>query len=182
MTGTINIFQKEWAATSASSPITTITTAPFGPCYVVTFAWRQWVSMAHIDDTTNVESLSQMIELVREQALKADEVQVRVAGGWPDQPQSNLWGDKILKKLHDEGFSKIDTTNMRVKRFVSMFLNKEGLAASFFCGMTIDSRTGQQEILLTYEPKLNEGKVRKILSMDQTKEYPLTRVFPKTID
>ena len=102
MNNTIDIFQKNWAFTSVDSGQPQIRTGSFGPCYVLTFSSPQFAAMAHVDDNTDVNSISVIFNKFSEYAIAPKDIKVIILGGWERNPESFKWGMHIVKKLTNQ--------------------------------------------------------------------------------
>lgn len=112
----IQIFQKNWAFTTADAEKPQITTGGFGPCYVVTFASEGFAAMAHIDDGTEVKSMKVIFDKFLENSVELKNIKVIILGGWKDFPESFKWGGKIVKRIKKAGFETVSTKNMYSKK------------------------------------------------------------------
>ena len=90
-----------------------IVVGPFGPGYVVTGyePITKYTFLAHIDDGTNVETISEIFKELQKLNVDLKNFEkICLLGGWEKHPESKKWGDKILKELEKiEGIKgKID--------------------------------------------------------------------------
>jgi hypothetical protein len=184
----INIFQKNWAFTSSDSESPQIKTGSFGPCYVVTFASGKFAAMAHIDDNTNVDSLTSVFDKFVENSIAFKDVKVIVLGGWREHSESFKWGEKIVKKIKESGFENINTKNMYLKKTLTIFQQRQGIPKSdipkyYHLGALVDSSNGKTFILKECSPSLEEEQLRQTkefaqkYSFDLSTEVSLTQVL-----
>lgn len=170
--GSISIFQKNWAFTSSDSEKPQIKTGGFGPCYVVTFTSGKFAAMAHIDDTTNVDSMTSIFDKFIENSVSLKDVKVIVLGGWQEHPKSFTWGTKIVKKINEAGFENVSTKNMYSKKALTIFQHMCGISQSdapnyYHSGALVDSRTGKTSLIKEISLSTEEEQLR------QTKEFVL---------
>lgn len=164
---TINIFQKNWAFTSSDSESPQIKTGSFGPCYVVTFTSGKFAAMAHIDDTTNVDSITSIFNKFLENSVSLKDVRVIVLGGWKEHQESFKWGKKIVTKINESGFENISTKNMYSKKALTYSQQIQGISKSdvpryYHLGALVDSSNGQTYLLTKVSPALEQEQDRQI--------------------
>lgn len=164
---TINIFQKNWAFTSSDSESTKIKTGSFGPCYVVTFTSGKYAAMAHIDDTTNVNSITAIFGKFLENAVSLKDVKVIVLGGWKNHPESFNWGERIVTKINEAGFENISTKNMHSKKALTPVQQMQGISESdtheyYHFGALVDSSNGKTFILHELSPELEQEQNKQM--------------------
>jgi hypothetical protein len=166
-TDTINIFQKNWAFTSADSPVSKIKTGTFGPCYVVSFTSGKYAAMAHIDDTTKVDSMKAIFDRFKQNLVPIKDIKVIILGGWNEHPESFKWGQKIVKRIHDEGFENVSTKNMYLKKTKTVFetvMKEDPIKANapfYHLGALIDAKDGKTYILKEYNNELDTEQARQ---------------------
>lgn len=108
------VFQKECAITRSHD----LATLSFGPCYVLTGHDPKTKTsfLAHIDDTTDVGTLPQVFDRLRQIGVNLQDLtQVRLMGGWAAHGESARWGDKIVRVLHESGLRNVDFTFFQKK-------------------------------------------------------------------
>ncbi|MDP1607896.1 MAG: hypothetical protein Q8L98_01120 [Chlamydiales bacterium] len=183
----INIFQKNWAFTSSDSKKPQIKTGSFGPCYVVTFASSKFAAVAHIDDTTNVDSIACIFHKFIEHSIPLKDVKVIVLGGWKRHPESFKWGIKIQEKIKEFGCKEVSTKNMYSKETPTIFQQMGEILMSevsryYHLGVLVDSSNGKTFLLNEISPSLEEEQLKqtqefaKKYSSDSSLEVPLTQV------
>ena len=183
----IYIYQKNWAFISSTSEKPQIQTGSFGPCYVVTFTSGKFAAMAHIDDTTIVESMTSIFDKFIENSINLSDVKVIVLGGWLETPVSAEWGGKIVAKIYEAGFKHVSTKNMHSKRALTIEQERYGFpkrdeSKYYYLGAMVDSSSGKTFILPELLPSLAEEQrkqtdefAKKYFSGLVT-EVPLTQV------
>ena len=164
---TINIFQKNWAFTSSNSDKPQIKTGSFGPCYVVTFTSGPFASMAHLDTTTKVESLSLIFDKFKENSVSPRDVKVVIIGGWKENTESFKWGEKIVAKIMEAGFEKVSTKNMYLKKALATLgrVQKILLHNYYHFGALVDATSGKTFLLKELSTSIDKEQVR------QSKEF-----------
>lgn len=163
---TINIYQKNWAFTTSDSDRTQIKTGSFGPCYVVTFTSGKFAAMAHIDDTTNVDSITAIFDKFKENSVALADVKVTILGGWEEHPESFKWGLKIVKKITGSGFENLNVKKMHSTRAIPIAQQIQGITKSelfnhYHLGALVDAVTGKTFILKEYSDLLDQEQMRK---------------------
>jgi len=155
---TINIFQKNWAFTSAESEKPQIKTGSFGPCYIVTFASSKFAAMAHIDDTTQVESIKVIFDKFSENSIAIKNIKVVILGGWKDYPESFKWGNKIITQIKEAGFEKISTKNMFKKALLTIAHQDISVSKSLshHLGALVDARNGKTFLMKEFDEKIEQ--------------------------
>jgi hypothetical protein len=181
----IPIFQKNWAFTSSESKQTQIITGAFGPCYMVSFTSGKFAAMAHIDDTTNVDSMQAIFNKFIENSVSLKDVKVVIVGGWKENSESFKWGMMIVNKILTSGFKKemVSTKNMFSKKILTNLRISESEVSDYFhLGAIVDSKTGKTFILKEKNKDLADKQsellqefMKKYVKEDM--EYPLTQVL-----
>lgn len=191
----INIYQKNWAFTTSTSSRPQIRTGSFGPCYVVVLKSEGCVAMAHLDDTTDVNSITDIFEEFKRNSVEPQNVNVFIAGGWKEHTASFEWGQKILSKIGEFNCKKVTTTHMFTKRGLSTEEVRRGLkqqqsdssydpTQDFYQGAVVSAITGKtylmKEIVLDLEAKQAELSLEFHASYDESVmdslEIPMHRV------
>ncbi len=103
----IDVFQKNYAFTSRECPQYILRTGSFGPCYVLIFKSDQYSALAHVDDTTTIESISSIFKEFTDHNMPLENVQATILGGWKEHPESFRWGEQIRSLIDDQGFKKV---------------------------------------------------------------------------
>ncbi|PJD98273.1 MAG: hypothetical protein CK425_00920 [Parachlamydia sp.] len=163
----IQIFQKNWAFTSADAQKTQITTGSFGPCYVVTFASKGFAAMAHIDDNTEVKSMKVIFNKFLENSVELKNVKVIILGGWKDFPESFKWGKKVVKRINKAGFETVSTKNMYSKKTLTVFQEMIGITPAevpnhYHFGALIDAKTGKTFLMKERKLGLDEEQDARV--------------------
>jgi hypothetical protein len=188
MNNSINIFQKNWAFTSSDSESPQIKTGNFGPCYVVTFTSGKFAAMAHIDDSTNVDSITSIFDKFLENSVSLKDVKVIVLGGWKEHPESCRWGGKIVTKINESGFENISTKNMYSKEALTVFQQMQGISESdipkhYHLGALVDSSNGKTFLVKEFSLALEQEQLKQTrefaekYSFDLSTEVSLTQVI-----
>jgi uncharacterized protein YggL (DUF469 family) len=179
----IPIFQKNWAFTSSDSKQTQIITGAFGPCYVVSFTSGKFAAMAHIDDTTNIDSMQAIFNKFIENSVSLKDVKVVIVGGWKENGESFNWGSMIVNKILTSGFEKekVSIKNMFSKKILTQ-ISASDLSDSYHLGAMVDSKTGKTFILKERNKDLDDKQCKLIQEFFATKYvqdtgYPLTQVL-----
>ena len=159
---TINIFQKNRAFTSAESEKPQIKTGAFGPCYVVTFTSKGFAAMAHIDDTTQVESIKVIFKKFSENSIDVKDIKVIILGGWKSHPESFKWGNKIIKQIKDAGFENISTKNMFLKSLPIIQDNSILKKDSHHLGALVDAEKGKTFLLKEFDQELEQEQFHQM--------------------
>jgi hypothetical protein len=162
----INIFQKTWAFTTADSQKTEIRTAGFGPCYVVTFTSGKFAAMAHIDSHTDVDSMTAIFNKFVENAVNLKDVKVVILGGWKDNEASFQWGNKVIKKIEDAGFTNVSTTQMFKKIALTEKQQKEGILPAevprhYQLGARVVATNGKTFLIHESRPDLEKEQIKQ---------------------
>jgi len=185
-TDSISIFQKQWAFTTADSEAPIVKTGSFGPCYVVTFTQDKYAALAHIDDTTQVETMQNIFTRFQENGVDPKEVRVIVTGGWKENASSFEWGEKVVAKIKEAGFENMNTALMHVKTPITAKSTQKDISKHYFIGLKVDARDGKTTFIHEMDAE-HESKQHAInqrhgvavmmgqLSMDQ--EFPLEEVM-----
>lgn len=177
----INVYQKNWAFTSADSDSPKIITSSFGPCYVVTFTSGKFAAMTHIDDTTDVDSITTIFKKFKNNSIDLKDVNVTILGGWKEHPSSFLWGQKILKIIKESGFEKINVDLMHTKKTLTQKLVASEIPLYFYWGALVDSSNGKTTIINERLPKLEQEQTQRNSELKKKyvpgKEYRLTQAF-----
>lgn len=165
-TSHIDIFQKNWAFTTSDSERTAIRTGSFGPCYVVTFTSGKFAAMAHIDDSTSVDSIKVIFDRFKDVSVSFEDVKVIILGGWKEFDESRKWGTNIAQKINDAGFTNISTKNMFSKKMPTVEQQVKKIPASeasnhYYFGALVDSKTGKTYLLHTIMQSLEQEQLRK---------------------
>jgi hypothetical protein len=90
----------------------------FGPCYVLTGydPKTKYSFVAHIDDMTQVESISQIFATLKQLGVDSNDLNLSLMGGHKERTESNKWGHKITWQLKQEGvYDKVDMTLFQKK-------------------------------------------------------------------
>lgn len=182
----IYVGQKEWAFTSANSGKPRITTGGFGPCYVLSFTAKNYAALAHVDDTTVVESINQIFARFKKESIQPNEIKVILMGGWQQHPSSYEWGLKILQLLEASGVGQLSKSKLFSKpalQHAMIATNSEDLLPFFHPGAQVDASTGKTH-LFTVSPQEDIAiRPQRSLSMRERGllnpdiEVPLQEVF-----
>lgn len=177
----IQIFQKNWAFTSADAQKTQITTGSFGPCYVVTFANEGFAAMAHIDDGTEVKSMKVIFDKFLENSVELKNVKVIILGGWKEYPESFKWGGKVVKRIKKAGFENVSTKNMYSKKTLTIFQEMTGITPSevpnhYHFGALVNAKTGKTFLMKEKKQGLDDEQEAKFKQF--IKEYGPDAVVP----
>jgi hypothetical protein len=180
----IQVFQKEWAFTTAASAIPVLQTGIVGPCFVVGFFGDKGVAMAHLDCTTQVDSLSSVIEKVRKVVSETDFLRAEIIGGWQEALLSKELGDGILKRLQEAGIRCIDTSKMYVKSSLSAAEFSEGISEKdrtlhYFHGVLADARCEMLCVVDSVDMCFKQEQLRRTIAFLVTAEeyLPLQEVL-----
>ncbi|KIA76458.1 hypothetical protein [Parachlamydia acanthamoebae] len=180
---TICVYQKNWAYATPDSPKPILTTGSFGPCYVVTLISEKCTAMAHVDDTTQVESIKQIFAEFSKRSIQFKDVQVVILGGWKEHGESKEWGDKIFRYLCSAGFSSINLKYMFSKKMPEKPGDQQIFADHFYGAARVDARSGKMQISATPDGNIAREQARQMLqnlrdhgSAYTTIEHPLTQV------
>ena len=157
------VFQKECVISKS----TIMVTSSFGGCYVLTGhdPETKYSFLAHIDDTTNVESIRQIFSSLKRLGVDVQRLtRVRLMGGYQAHTESNKWGHRIIGVLKQEGLGdKIDFTHFQKK--VEGTFNNVNDRTHFFGGQ-LDPQTGAFSFFKTIWMKFDkeqEAKTRELL-------------------
>lgn len=119
------VTQHAWTYTQ--DPISLFTIG-FGPCHVLTGYHEntQTKLLAHIDDTSSVESIQSIFKTLQEEQseINLSEMKVSLSGGWPNHPESERWAKHILKILLDYKIMP-DMTSWRKKKICLLETNED---------------------------------------------------------
>ncbi|MGB7127834.1 MAG: hypothetical protein WBD50_01920 [Candidatus Rhabdochlamydia sp.] len=161
---TITIFQKNWAFTSAESEKPQIKTGAFGPCYVVTFTSTGFAAMAHIDDTTQVESIKAIFDEFLKNSIAVKDIKVVILGGWKSHPESFKWGNKIITQIKDDGFENISTKNMFKKDQVTIAHQNISISKSLshHLGALVDAKEGKTYLLKVFDSEIEQEQFKQM--------------------
>lgn len=192
---TIVVCEREFAFTSDSAKIPEIITTGAGPCFVVTGKatnkdGRTFVGLAHIDDITDVGTLTKLFDRFKECQIANENISVVVLGGWKEQGESKKWGDKILNLLSTMKIVP-QTKYMYHKKMLPQSLSyklfqqdSKDLTPYYFHGLKISAVTGKTQVLQESCDELKKIKSNKILRLMQEQslspnreDYPLKEVI-----
>jgi hypothetical protein len=189
----INVYQKNWAFTSAESKSPKIQTSSFGPCYEISFTTPGFAALAHIDDTTQTESMQKIFDRLAKHSINPKDVKVIVLGGWEEHPESKKWGDKVVKHIKDAGFENLSTKGMFAKKmFKGAFecadqsarpseIAKE-LSPYYHFGALVDARSNKTFLLKEFNENLEKAQAHQtrkfslVLDHFPNIELPLTEI------
>jgi hypothetical protein len=186
MNNSITIFQKNWAFTSSNSTKPNIYTGTFGGGYVVTFTSDKFAAMAHIDDNTNVDSITSIFKKFLDNSVSLKDVKVIVLGGWKEHPRSYKWGKKIVKRIKEFEFKKVSTKNMYSKKTPSTIQLRNGIPESdvpeyYHYGASINASGGKigflKKIPPSYQEEINKQLEEFVKKYPDDVELPLTQVI-----
>lgn len=187
----INVYQKEFAVTTADSEKPQIQTGSFGPCCVVTWASPGRAALAHIDDNTDVNSVECVVNTFKESSVDLKDIKATVMGGWFDFDSSREWAHAVLDKIATLGVDDIDETKMFLKyqpsyhQLLMTGVPLNDLPKHYYMGATVDAISGktvafedvkQLDFELSKENRARLGKFRDLYGADTEVELPLTRV------
>lgn len=173
------VFQEECVISRSRN----IATLGFGPCYVLTgyHPQTQHSFLAHLDDMTQVESLSALFACLRDLGVRISELtQVRLMGGWAGHGESAEWGRKIKEVLQREAVPNVDYSLFQQKIRVDMArCTQEELLRNkdrhFFPGGLLDAASGQFKMFKNQWERLEKQAAEKA---DQRADALLRRRVP----
>ncbi len=176
MSNCINVYQKEYAFVGPESTKSIIRTGAFGPCYVVSFTaesenGQRFAAMAHIDDTTQVESISDIFDRFMENSVPLEDVKVIIMGGWRNHPESFKCGSKIISHIHKAGFRDVSIKNLFKKAFPATWeqVVSGDQKEFYFCGAQVKASTGETFLFKNFNKELeSEGRRR---AFEFSREY-----------
>ncbi len=159
MTTCIDIFQKNWAFTTADSDQSQIKTGSFGPCHVVTFATAKFVAMAHIDDNTDINSIQHIFNKFAKNNIEPKNIRVTILGGWKDHTESSKWGKMILQKINEFGAANVNTQMMHTKMQQT---NADSPPSNhYFYGVLIDAKNRSLGLLEKVDLNLEQEQMKQ---------------------
>lgn len=184
----IFVGQQEWAFTSVNSDKPRITTCGFGPCYVLSFTAKNHAALAHVDDTTIVESINQIFARFQKELIERHEIKVTLMGGWQGNPSSREWGMKILHLLEASGVGQLSTVKLFSKPACDPLIafnakKKEELTPYFHAGAQVDASSGKTYIFNESNSEDNTVVYQRSMSLREKGllnpciEVPLQEVF-----
>ncbi len=155
---------------------------------MVTFTSGKFAAMAHIDDNTNVDSITAIFDKFLENSVSLKDVKVIVLGGWEEHPESFKWGKRIVTKINESGFENISTKNMYSKKALTVFQQMQGISKSdvpkhYHLGALVDSSNGRTFLLKEFSPALEQEQLEQTrefaekYSSDLSTELALTQVI-----
>jgi len=179
----INIFQKNWAFTSAENAKPQIKTGSFGPCYVVTFTSQKFAAMAHIDDMTQVDSIEIIFNKFSENSIELKDVKVIILGGWKAHPESFKWGNKIVEKIKTAGFKNISDKNMFSKKCLTLLQQMQDISGPelptyFHFGALVDATNGKTFLLKEPDGDLDNEQTRQMEEFVNKYGYTMNEELP----
>lgn len=132
----------------------TLATPSFGPCHLLTGYHKKThtVFMAHIDDLTDVSSLSGCLEplkniigLTGNEAFQ--QLDWKLSGGWREHEESAKWGKLILEEMRKYGvpLEKIDRTFYQQKQMMTS--SKRHASKTHYFGAQIHPINGSLSFL-----------------------------------
>lgn len=184
MSDIILVGQKQWAFTSADSKYPKIQTNSFGPCYGLSFVYEKYVALAHIDDSTIIDSIKNIFDKFAEYCIEPKDIKVIIVGGWREHPESYKWGISILQKLESLGVTTIHKSLMfrKVTMQNESQAFRQGHTPFFEGGMLVDATLGKTYVLKDLdrrvEQRINESPESQLLEQQVSSglEYPLSEV------
>jgi hypothetical protein len=136
----------------------------FGPCYVLTGydPKTKYSFVAHIDDMTQVESISQIFATLKQLGVDSNDLNLSLMGGHKERTESNKWGHKITWQLKQEGvYDKVDMTLFQKKEAKpsNWTTNDEKETYKFFfMGGLMDPAKGLFQFFQKYWKKLEDAQ------------------------
>lgn len=150
------VYQKQCVISDNSR----IATGEFGPCYVLTGydSSTKITFLAHIDDTTKVESIHGIFIKLNELKVNNKTLNIHLIGGWKDHPESAKWGQKIIDLLKVRGINNVDYTLFQIKS-----MDGKGINNNTFAGCIIDSKDGEIQFFKEPWKKLQKKQIEEQL-------------------
>ncbi len=123
-----------------------ISVGSFGPCYVLTGhdPKTKYSFAAHIDDCTQVETVSEIFNKLKELGVDLNDLtDVKVMGGWKNVIESAKWGTKLIEQLKNEGiYSKVNFSLFQKKQHCSGAPDLSKVKEFYFLGGQLNSENG----------------------------------------
>ncbi|MES2345881.1 MAG: hypothetical protein V4494_08110 [Chlamydiota bacterium] len=184
MSDIILVGQKQWAFTSSDSNTPKVQTSSFGPCYGVSFIHGKYAALAHIDDTTQINSITSIFDRFAEYSIEPKNIKVTIVGGWKEHPESFKWGIFIIQKLQSLGVETISKSIMFRKTIMHDISQtfSQGPQPFFEGGMYVDATLGKTYVLkdpdATIERRITESPEFQLIAQQNSSglEYPLSEV------